>query len=318
MTRLKLMAVVSTAILSLVITQSATSQEAAQKTDTAAAKPPTVAIFTFEERGEGLKDMGKNVSALVFNELSNDSRIFTVERDEIDKAAAELGFTKSGQINQDNAIATGKGVGAKLIITGSIFKMAGKTNITAKIISTETTRVIGCAVNGTDTVDILSKKLSNSIADTLAQKASSIMPAPFTEADAVETLKKQLGGVKRPKVFVACSERHVGQATIDPAVETELKRILTETGFEVVNAEPDAEVVIIGKGFSETTLRKAGLLCAKARVELSAKTKEKSLLCADRQVSVGIDAAESLAGKQALQNAAVQLALRMIPKIVKK
>ncbi len=310
---------VSLAICPHALAQAAQPAPAAQpKADEVAALPLTVAILPFEERGEGVKDMGGSVGLLVFKGLSADPRICLVERAEIDKAVNEQGMGQSGVVNQEKAVAVGQVVGAKIIITGSVFKVAGKTNIVAKIIATETTRVIGCGVDGSEPIDILCQKLSAAVSENIAKKSANILPAPITVTDVVETLKTQLGDAKRLKVFVSCSERHIGHEAIDPAVETEFKKILADIGCDVLNADVDADVVIKGEGFSETTLRKGGLVCAKARVELNATAKGGTLICADRQVAIGIDAAEGIAGKQALQNAAAKLALRIIPKIVKK
>ena len=60
-------------------------------------------------------------------------------------------------------------------------------------------------------------------------------------------------------------------------------------------------------------------MATKARVEITfTDIKTRKLIGADKQVSVGIDSAESVAGKQALQNATSKLILRLFPKLVKK
>jgi hypothetical protein len=60
-------------------------------------------------------------------------------------------------------------------------------------------------------------------------------------------LKKAIGNKKRPSVYIDIPELHVGQATIDPAAETELSLFCTELGFKVIDPDEgeksDADVL---------------------------------------------------------------------------
>jgi hypothetical protein len=112
----------------------------------------------------------------------------------------------------------------------------------------------------------------------------------------------------------------VGQATIDPAAETEVALFCRELGFEVI--APDdrhkskADVTLSGEGFSEFASRHGNLISVKARLELKAvDNKTSRVLAIDRQTSVTVDLTEQLAGKAALQEAAAQLAERLLPKL---
>jgi hypothetical protein len=121
-------------------------------------------------------------------------------------------------------------------------------------------------------------------------------------------------------VAVRVTERHVGQATIDPAAETEMMLFCKETGFAVLDT-PDAakaDVRIEGEGFSEFGLRRGSLVSVKARVEIKAvDRKSGEVLAVDRETAVEVDLTEQIAGKKALQSAAARIAERMLPKLVK-
>jgi hypothetical protein len=122
-----------------------------------------------------------------------------------------------------------------------------------------------------------------------------------------------------PAVSVKIGERHFGQPVIDPAAETELGMIFKECGFTLVDdkSPQKAEVEITGDAFSALGLRKGNLVSCKARVELKVQKRTGEILAVDRQTSVAVDITEQTAAKNALQQAAAELAERLILKIVK-
>jgi hypothetical protein len=63
-------------------------------------------------------------------------------------------------------------------------------------------------------------------------------------------------------------------------------------------------------------MRKGNLISCKSRVEVKA-TRAGEIVGIDRQTGVGVDITEQTAAKAALQEAAADLAERLIPKLVK-
>ena len=91
-------------------------------------------------------------------------------------------------------------------------------------------------------------------------------------------------------------------------------------GFEVIDRKEgnskDADVVVIGEGFSQFASRHGNLVSVKARLEVKALDRASGkVLAVDRQTSVAVDLAEHIAGKTALQDAAVSIAERLLPKL---
>ena len=134
-------------------------------------------------------------------------------------------------------------------------------------------------------------------------------------------LQKTLGKGKRPRVWIEIPERHLGGTAADPAAETELTLICRELGFEVIDRQEgtknDADLLLLGEGFSEFASRHGNLTSVKARVELKAIDRETGQVQAiDRQVSVSVDLAENIAAKTALQDATARLAQRLLVKVV--
>lgn len=280
------------------------------------------ALLPFQERGAGAKGYGEKVGDLLFASLVVRPDFYLVERAELQKLQDEQQLNLSGMVASDQATQIGQLTGAKLLITGSAIESDNALYLVAKVIGTENGRVLGVSAEGkaSDALAPLVQQLADKIAALLAEQASQLVAPSAPKEDRVAALKAQLGDVPRPSLSISVAERHVGQVTIDPAAETELGLIATEAGFTVldkaaVEAKPD--VVITGEGFSEFATRRGDLVCVKARVELKAIERETGrVLATDRQTAVVVDLSEQLAGKAALQEAAAQLALRVLPKTV--
>src|SRR5262249_18010020 len=189
----------------------------------------------------------------------------------------------------------------------------------AKIIGTETSRVYGELVKGGAQAPIsdLSAELAKKIAATVAQKGDTLVAKVETRAERIKKIKAKIPNKKLTSVSVKIGERQFGQPVIDPAAETELGLILQECGFTLVDEKskerPDIEIT--GDAFSAFGMRKANLISCKARVELKAQKRSGEILAVERQTSVAADIAEQSAAKLALQEAATELAERLIPKL---
>ena len=157
------------------------------------------------------------------------------------------------------------------------------------------------------------------IAATIQQKGEAFVAKVETREERVEKIKKALKDKTLPSASVKIAERHYGGQIIDPAAETELGKILEECGFKLVDdksaGKPDVEIT--GEAFSAFGVRKGSLVSCKARVELKIKRRDTDVLIMDRQTSIAVDIAEQTASKTALQNAATELAERIIPKLAK-
>ena len=134
----------------------------------------------------------------------------------------------------------------------------------------------------------------------------------------------------------------------DPAGETEIIRNLIAAGFKVVDQqqvaqiryndqvkaavngdaklasrigiEYGAEIIIIGEAFSESAGRIVrGFESCRARVEARAiKTDTAEILAADGKFATGMDIAQFVAGKKALQNAGKELSGYLIESVLAK
>ena len=211
--------------------------------------------------------------------------------------------------------------GAKVLVTGRVFKTDTELFIVAKIIGTETSRVYGELVKGGVDADIgnLSEALAKKIAADVTAKGDTLVAKVESPEDRIAKIKKELGDKKLPVVSVKIEEQHFGQHVIDPAAQTELSLILQQCGFTVVDSVSTNKpaIEITGEALSEYGMSKGNLKSCRARIEIKARdVASGNIISVDRQTSVAVDIAEHIGAKTALQNGAAELAERLLPKLV--
>src|SRR5436189_3136377 len=137
----------------------------------------TVAIFGFESKDEAVRDLGPKVAALLNANLSAEPQIITVERAELEKVLGEQELGLSGTVSPDTAAKVGHLTGAKVLVTGRVFKADKELILVAKIIGTETSRVYGELVNGgaEGSITALSGNLAKKIAATVTRKGETLL-----------------------------------------------------------------------------------------------------------------------------------------------
>jgi hypothetical protein len=288
----------------------------------AAEQTLTVAVFDFESHDEAMRDIGPKVAALINANLSADPQLITVERAELQKVLGEQEMGLSGTVSPETAAKVGQLTGAKILVTGRVFKAEKELVLVGKIIGTETSRVYGELVKGQSGVSFadLATDLAKKISATISQKSDTLLAKPENRQERISRIKKAIKAEKLPTVSVKISERHFGEPVIDPAAETELGLLLQECGFKLVDekSKERAEIEITGEAFSAFGARKGNLVSCKARIELKAHARTGDILATDRQSSVAVDIAEQTAAKTALQNAAAEMAERLIPKLANR
>ena len=282
--------------------------------------PPTVAVLDFESKEESVRDLGPKLSALLNAHLSAEPGLILVERAELEKALGEQELGLSGTVSTDTAAKVGHLTGAKILITGKLFKADRDLMVVAKVIGTETSRVYGETGKSPagGSLDELAAQLAKKIFTTVTGRVETLVASVPTREDRVEAIKKILKEARRPVVSVRIPEQHYGAPANDPAAQTEVSLILQEAGFILADEKSDrrADIEITGEAFSALGVRRGNLISCKARVELKAQSRaDGKILAVDRETSVAVDIAEQSAAKTALQNAAAELASRLAPKL---
>lgn len=224
----------------------------------------------------------------------------------------------SGLVTEGTAAKVGQLTGAALLVTGRVMKVDRDTIVIAKLIGTETSRVFAekLLLTPCDSPVTSIPQLEKELAALAIENRATLLGTADDPAARLAALKRSIEGKRRPAVSVTIPEQHFGRPVIDPAAETELNLILQECGFTLVDAKSSAkpEVEITGEACSERGFQKGGLMGCQARVEIKVRrVSDGAILSADRQVGVGVDIAEHLAAKTALESAARSLADRIVP-----
>jgi hypothetical protein len=226
-------------------------------------------------------------------------------------------------VTPGTAARVGQLTGAKVLVTGRIFASGDKYILVAKIIGTETGRVYATTATcpDVDHLDAAVGDIAPKIEDILARDSGTLVAPPDDPTAHLERLRKLVAGKKLQSVSIKITEGQIASITIDPAAETEMKLVLQQLGFKVIDTTRSAEVpdiTVSGEAFSEYGGRTGSLVSARARVEIKAiENGSGKLLLADRQTDVAVDLAETVAGKTALQNASEKLLDRVVPILVK-
>jgi TolB-like protein len=283
------------------------------------------AILSFKARGLGLESYGPKVADAMFAVLSAYPEFELVDRQELNTVIDEMSLNLSGMVNAQQAVQIGQLTGAKLMITGTIAEFDNRLLLVAKIIGTETGKVLGASVNGKTGDDLfpIVEALGEKVVRLVTDRGAELVASSSQETDPVRMINEAIGKAERPSVSIDVSERHVGSRTIDPAAETELLLICQKTGFSTIDkdnhAAKQSDILITGEGFSEFAGRRGDLISVKARLEVKAIDRATGkIIAADRQTGVVVDLSEQIAGKKALEEAAAILAARLLPLLVAK
>lgn len=282
-----------------------------------AAAALTVAVFEFEAADSKNKEFASQLALLLNTEFAAVDGIWVVERQQLSAILGEQELGVSGMVEPATAARIGHLTGAKVLVMGRIFPVGKDTMITAKIIGTETGRVFGHSSKNAPTVaiDTIARALGKELAAQLKDQAATLIAAPTSSEDRVTALRALVGDKHLPSIRVAIPEQHLTQRVVDPAAQTEIARLLGQLGATILAPESGESpaVLIRGEAFSEAGLRRGNLISCRARVEIEVvETKTGRLLLADRETQVAVDPAESVAAKQALQNAGDALVDRIL------
>lgn len=306
------------------------------------AEPLTVAVFDFAAKDKADESAAMVISELARVRLSMRDDLRLVTREEMEKILSEQSLGIAG-VTEEAAPQVGRLLGAQVIVVGRVFSLEGEVFATAKIIGTETSRVYAEMASGDkDKIKEWSMALGDTIGNVIQKGASTLVASVRLKDAEINELRKSLGEASLPKVFVCISEEVIGVEVPDPAAQTELQRILSKLGFEVVKdtsgelkkwaeayaaeggktAPPkgmSVDVFLIGEGFSQFAARTGDLVSARARVELEAlDPRTGAVLASERETASAVDLAEQIAAKTALQETAARLTYRALPQIVEK
>jgi hypothetical protein len=284
----------------------------------------------------------KELGDLVSGVLSAEAGLQTIERPSIQKVFEEQELALSG-LSDQSTLKVGKIVGANVIVTGRLIGK-DKPRLALKAIGTETTlsKVVLVPVGQAGLEEAVVAAASE-MGRYLSAKGVGLLGKP-EPVDPAPAYKQRLAAVKnKPRIAVVIAETHYAgppRPIVDPAVETEIKKMLRETGFELVDVPQNdladvlrdkdkegkpaaskawpqsldqAQYVIVGKSFSEFNGRFGNLVGCSGRAEINVINRaDGSIFLADRANTKAVDLGENTAAKKSLQEAGRELGTRVL------
>jgi hypothetical protein len=106
-----------------------------------------LAVLPFEPLTPEAKDraLGQLGAELLASRLLLEPRLLQVERARLDPVLGELQRSEKGELSPDGAASVGKLVGASTVVLGSVAEAGPTYVVTARLVDTETARVIAAA-----------------------------------------------------------------------------------------------------------------------------------------------------------------------------
>ncbi|MDH3582935.1 MAG: CsgG/HfaB family protein [Phycisphaerae bacterium] len=306
----------------------------------------TVAVLGFDANDPGNPALGEQISEMLVASLSADDSFELVDRRTMEATLREHELALTGMVPPAHAIKAGKLLGAQILVTGRAFQLGERVYVTGKLIGTETTLVKAVMVKGDEDADIgeLALELAEKVDQGIVKHGRALTGADLVKANPVPALQAQLAKVKKkPVVAVLIREEHIARPRAaaarppDPAVETEIKRILQRAGFSIQDVKGNeladwvdqatkkddlgpwprglagVDLVITGEALSEFGSRLRNLVTCVARAEINMiSRKEGKIVLADRTTTRAVDLGENVAGKTALEKAGHVLGGRVL------
>lgn len=105
---------------------------------------PTVAILYFDYDGSS-EEMGflrKGLTQMLVSDLSEVTEVDIVERVRLQDAIEELELNRTNKIDQSSASRIGKLLGARYLVMGGYFDIAGTLRMDARVVEVETGKVV--------------------------------------------------------------------------------------------------------------------------------------------------------------------------------
>jgi TolB-like protein len=296
--------------------------------------PITIGVLNFDS---SYKPLLKDVTALVTADLSANPQFTLVERAQLNKVMGEQALGSSGTISADSAARIGQLTGAKILVTGHIFKLNREVVVTASIIGTETGRMFSDteSANWTNVV-ALSSNISARITQTITDQYTNLVTNEVRSRDEqIERLIQNVKGTRRPSVSLhiveqsgASPKKRRGKAVqlekgadADGALnttETEMGTVLQKAGFKVVDekSEDRPDVVITGNAVADTEKKRGNLFSCAALVQIKAQDRQTgNIISVDRQESTVADMGRQTAVEKAFANATDTLLERLLPRL---
>jgi len=143
---------------------------------------PTIAVLYFDYGGKqaDLEPLRQGLAQMLITDLAELGEIRVVERTRLNAVLEEQKLAASGKVDAATAARIGKLLGARALVLGSYFDLAGTLRIDARVVEVETGKIVRSVGANGPAADFwgLERDLSAKLADTMR----TALPAAFEHA----------------------------------------------------------------------------------------------------------------------------------------
>jgi hypothetical protein len=303
----------------------------------------SLAVLDYEANVPGKAEIGTQIADILTARLGVEESLDIVDRAKLGRVLKEQKLNLVGPVDHEQAGKVGKLVGAKLLVTGKASVMDKKLTIFTWVMGVETGYRVGAIVQldlNKGLADSL-MQLSDLVAAQIRKDAPKLLPKDQTLSDPVEDVRKALKDLPRPAVAIVIPESSAGRPAAEAVAETEVRKVLAECGFTVVDRGPEvladwaremlkdpkgkawpaslekADVAVVGESFCEFAAGNGEAAAANARAAISLIDRRSGgVLLTGRQSHRTLDLPETLAGKTALQSAGRRLGVSIAQRLL--
>ena len=309
-----------------------------------------VAVLPFDAsraKDATTREWGAQIGDLLAGLLTVEPGLEILERAKMGEMLKEHSLNLTGLTSSDDQIKIGKLVGAQFIVVGRVFPIDRDICVVAKVVSVETSKMKAEVVQGPLSGNLapLVKMMAGRVANTLRRQGPALLPKSEDEPDGVGDLRKAMAALKGkgyPRFLVSIPESHISfaRAVPDPAAATEFLIMMKFCRLDVSEDESakktistwardflrdssakvpkqgigDVDIILVGEGISQFGARNGNIITCIGRLEVQAvDVKTGKILAVGRKTVRKADIAETIAAKTALQHAAGQIAVKLIP-----
>ncbi len=288
----------------------------------AQSEPIPVAVLHFDGPRRTLNN---NLTALLTADLSANQRFTLVERAELDKILSEQSLGKSGNITPESAANIGKLTGAKILIVGREFNGGTAESsliVIASVVGAENGKTYSHTVEGTFTNLVkLVSQLADNVTETITNHSDTLLPnREDARAQKLQATIEAVKGKKLGKVAIKIDEIISNEHEPSHVTENELGKILQKAGYTIVDEKSGqhADILITGDAVTAKPEKRGELFFAPATLQIKARELATgNIVSLDSQRSSASGLGEQTTAREALVNAADELAERLVPALAK-
>lgn len=148
---------------------------------------PTVAVMDFSSfmMGEGgaSVNLGKAVSAMLVTEFSSREGIQVVERAQLNDLLREQDLSLSGRIDEADAIAVGKMLGAQYVLHGQVTSIADNLRMDIRAVDVETSEIVTVMKKSDKTSELFAVVVD--LADQFGEQLNLVPPSRRPPAESI-------------------------------------------------------------------------------------------------------------------------------------